>query len=265
MKNFKKGEFMIRYLCLFVLLGVLLVPTAEGVSRSEPYVIYENTDFEYCIKYPASYEAFLVTSEGKNTGVILQREEGTITVYAVPSAVVSEYRARGTEEVFISDYGVPGYKVYGQMPAQIDDPIYCFSPVMLFRQVLADKGNVLLQDLNQIAESFKFTYSTQEVFGENDNMETFLVRKDKSFRIELPANPTTGFAWEFDGLDLTAFAVINSGYAAPPTNLIGGGGTNWWVISPLKAGNYGIRLLYRRPWEEKDQAIKDYRLDFIVK
>ncbi|MDD5382052.1 MAG: protease inhibitor I42 family protein [Candidatus Margulisbacteria bacterium] len=94
---------------------------------------------------------------------------------------------------------------------------------------------------------------------------TMQVEKGKPFKLELEANPTTGYNWYITEMDESFFRVLDSGYQAKATGRVGTGGTSYWKILPLKNGSSKIRLLYFRPWEGKDKAVEEYRIRAVIR
>lgn len=106
----------------------------------------------------------------------------------------------------------------------------------------------------------KQAHVSSPIFHKADNAKTFVVPKNKSFRIELPSNPTTGFNWYIDKLDKTFFKIKKSGFNPSASHLIGAGGTAFWELVPMKQGYCRLRLLYYRSWEGKSKAVDEYTL-----
>jgi predicted secreted protein len=236
----------------------------------------------------------------KGEGMIDVRAMGAGTMYEkmpfdeyVKIAALSQiqnYEELVSIESFVSDYGIKGYKTYWEagetVPPDEDrepemsivGPIYYFplsqekksfghpvKTVMIsYYEYPNKKGNVP-QDAEQIARSYRYLDTYKGFFKEEDNGREFVVARGETFRIQLSANPTTGYSWGFDDLDQGSFEIVSSGYNPPLRKLVGAGGTSWWSIKPLRSGEKEIKLLYFRPWEGKEKAVERFKIDLLVK
>ena len=108
-----------------------------------------------------------------------------------------------------------------------------------------------------------------------DNGKTFTVEKGQSFKVELQANATTGYAWQVAstskklGWPSPREGVYEGGGAGGP---IGSGGVQvftWKTDSPLLKPSttaHAITLEYRRPWESEDTpAAQTFKFKIKVK
>lgn len=86
-------------------------------------------------------------------------------------------------------------------------------------------------------------------FGAADDGTTAAVGVGDRLEIALPANPSTGFAWEvvvFDGSVLRQEG--DPGFAAS-ADLPGASGTTVFTFTVIGSGATTLDLVYRRPWE----------------
>jgi inhibitor of cysteine peptidase len=71
----------------------------------------------------------------------------------------------------------------------------------------------------------------------------------KTTTIELPENPTTGYAWNVtlsSGLLIENNTYIQDNGTA---NKVGAGGTHQWVVKGVSTGKQTFSAIYKRPWE----------------
>jgi inhibitor of cysteine peptidase len=69
-------------------------------------------------------------------------------------------------------------------------------------------------------------------------------------RIELEANATTGYRWEFtDAADSGTLELEREDYERPTASLPGAGGKSVWTFRAVKPGDARLVFQYRRPWE----------------
>lgn len=103
-----------------------------------------------------------------------------------------------------------------------------------------------------------FTMMMLAVFAHADDVMSLDIAKgQKSFVVNLPANPTTGFQWSVVQYDKDLLTLGSSVYHGPNTKLIGAGGRMLFTFTL----NKGITLpktteltfKYARPWEKKGE------------
>jgi predicted secreted protein len=97
-----------------------------------------------------------------------------------------------------------------------------------------------------------------QVLTKDDGGKTIQLKVGDTFRLELAANPTTGFTWELDPAVVAAgmIKVKDSGYNpdAAAEGMVGVGGTAFWVIEAVKAGPCNLRLNYAQAWSDAAPA-----------
>ena len=73
----------------------------------------------------------------------------------------------------------------------------------------------------------------------------------------LRENPSTGFKWRLNTAQSTNLAiirVIDRGYQAAQSGLIGAPGSHRWEIEARAPGTASVVFTYARPWEHKPPA-----------
>jgi inhibitor of cysteine peptidase len=93
--------------------------------------------------------------------------------------------------------------------------------------------------------------------AEPQTTQTVSLRPGVSTTIALRENPSTGFKWRLDmtrSTDLSIIRIIDRGYRAGQTGLIGAPGTHRWEIKGRAPGTASIAFTYARPWEHKPPA-----------
>jgi len=78
-----------------------------------------------------------------------------------------------------------------------------------------------------------------------------------STTIALRENPSTGFRWRLDiarSTRLSIIRVIDRGYRAGQTGLIGAPGSHRWEIKARAPGAASVAFIYARSWEHKPPA-----------
>jgi inhibitor of cysteine peptidase len=87
--------------------------------------------------------------------------------------------------------------------------------------------------------------------SKTDNGTSVSISKGEHIRIELPANPSTGFTWQPSGLDASMLVQVGQ-TAYQPSNAIpvpGSGGTQTLEFAAVAAGSTTLTLIYHRPFE----------------
>jgi len=286
---------------IFIFLSLLLILT--GCAEKESEKVYRNPDFGFSVTYPAAYQAKEIKWVKEATGITLTKGAAQITVQAMPTgtdyakipfemyvreaaiAEIQNFNKLLLIEKFTSDYEIAGYKTFWAVIGHEDTetgevnektvvgPIYYFQPRL--KQQLGDQpvkvimisgyGGAATAEVEGVARSFRYLTTFKALFKKGNHGKLYIVKKDKPFRIELAANPTTGFNWYIDGLDENRFKVGVSGYEPERTGLVGSGGKSYWTITPLKEGLSTIRFLYYRSWEGKGKKVEEFILRVLVR
>ncbi len=87
--------------------------------------------------------------------------------------------------------------------------------------------------------------------------QTVALSPGTSTTIVLRENPSTGFKWRLNteqSTNLTIVRVIDRGYQAGQSGLIGAPGWHHWEIEARARGTASVVLTYARPWEHKPPA-----------
>lgn len=96
------------------------------------------------------------------------------------------------------------------------------------------------------------------------------VQRGDALRITLAGNPTTGYSWTRKGhlskeasenLHCDALQVNKSYTTSAPPGMCGGGGHFTFDVVPKSLGTHKLELVYARPWEPEDAAVKSFSVD----
>lgn len=282
------------------LVGVLAV-VLLGCATADKEKIYKNQDFSYSLTYPAGFQTKAIKWVKEETGLELKRNNQTITIQALPTGTdyaampfdryariaatvdIQNFTKLLASKPFISDYKIGGFETYWEViehedtdAGEIDQvkqvgPIYYFplakahklgdQPV---KAVMLYPDPALTAEAAEIAASFRHLNSFITLLRAKQHGKLFFARRDRPFRIELAANPTTGYNWYIAAMDESRFRVRRSGYDPEATGRVGGGGTSFWEVVPLKEGLGTIKLLYYRVWEGPGKAVDTFQVRVIV-
>jgi len=78
-----------------------------------------------------------------------------------------------------------------------------------------------------------------------------------STTIVLRENPSTGFRWQLNTAQSTRLSIVrvlDRGYQAARSGLIGASGSHGWEIKARAPGTASVAFTYARPWEHKPPA-----------
>ena len=231
-----------------------------------------------------------ITLQAMGAGTLYEGMPFDQYVKIAASVEIQNFEKLISSESFVSDYGVDGYKTYWLVVDHEDTdkgsfdttreagPIYYFPPltakklgdqpvkaIMLDFSTAPGSEKTIALDAEEIARSFRYARSLKLLVGQRHQGKKIYIETGKPFRLELTANPTTGFNWYLDDLDESYLKVKDSGYIASRNGRIGAPGVSYWEFMPLKEGNSVIRLLYYRSWEGKAKAVDKYQVKIRIR
>jgi predicted secreted protein len=280
---------------------LLVLILASGCVSREKEQTYTNRDFSFAVDFPAGYQVKPIKWVKEETGVELKDGQRTITIQVLPTGLdyarltfdqyariaasvdIQNFNKLVRIEPFTSAYNVKGYKTYwevikhedtdsGEINAtEVVGPLYYF-PLVRERKlggqpvkaVMVYPDPALSVEAEDVAASYRYRDSFVTRLRNQQHGKMFWARRGKQFRIALAANPTTGYNWYIAVLDEKQFKVRRSGYEPARSGLIGGGGTSYWDIIPLKEGLGTIKLLYYRVWEGAEKAVDQFQVRVLV-
>lgn len=70
------------------------------------------------------------------------------------------------------------------------------------------------------------------------------------FAIELAENPTTGYRWQIQEMDKSAFEVLEDAFS-PASGAVGAGGIRRWLIRARLPGDFHVAFEKKRSWEAR--------------
>ncbi len=85
------------------------------------------------------------------------------------------------------------------------------------------------------------------------------VKVNKEFTISLKSNPSTGYKWALS-FDKAFLKLKADRFNRPTKALIGAGGTQTFVLLPVREGETEVHLVYKRSWEKIIARERTYRL-----
>jgi inhibitor of cysteine peptidase len=89
---------------------------------------------------------------------------------------------------------------------------------------------------------------TCEDFTDNPNNESeFTLEVGDKIRIELCANPSTGYEWDYEMTVDGIVAEEDHDYDEPEDDLVGAPGTEFWTFEAVNSGNTEITMEYAPP------------------
>jgi inhibitor of cysteine peptidase len=85
---------------------------------------------------------------------------------------------------------------------------------------------------------------------EEENGEDVALTVNDTLQIQLDGNPTTGFIWEPENLDISFLEEIGAPVFVSRSNLMGASGQFTLTFKALRSGTVNLRLIYHRPFEK---------------
>lgn len=91
-------------------------------------------------------------------------------------------------------------------------------------------------------------------FGEDDSGKTITLAVGEQIQVTLESNPTTGYQWELDEIDLSVIKQQGevSYKATHNVYVVGSGGDETFIFEAVGAGETTLTLIYHQPWEEAE-------------
>jgi inhibitor of cysteine peptidase len=99
---------------------------------------------------------------------------------------------------------------------------------------------------------------------EGDNGRAVTVASGGQIAIQLPANPTTGYAWEATIGNPAALKEASPPTYTPSSSALGSGGTSTFHYAAAGAGQTDLTLVYRRSWETGVAPLKTYTIRIVI-
>ena len=98
------------------------------------------------------------------------------------------------------------------------------------------------------------TAAPPAVYDENDSGTTVPLGLGQELSINLPENPTTGYAWNATVTD--GLLIVNTAYTPDPQSagMVGVGGTRNWTVRGVRAGTQQFDAVYVRPFDPELSA-----------
>lgn len=96
--------------------------------------------------------------------------------------------------------------------------------------------------------------------------DTAAGKADIQAKIELPENPSTGYAWFYTLDDESIVEVTKDEYVEPKadTGVVGAAGTHIWEFKGLKEGKTVMKLDYYRSWEGVGESAESHEYEISV-
>ncbi len=94
-----------------------------------------------------------------------------------------------------------------------------------------------------------------------------IVRMNIGGRLDLvlAANPTTGYAWEAAAADSAVIREVGKEEFKPDSKAIGAGGRITLHFEAAASGRTGLKLVYRRPWENNIAPLDSFEITVAVR
>lgn len=99
----------------------------------------------------------------------------------------------------------------------------------------------------------------------SDNGGQIKVKTGDLIVIQLEGNPSTGYTWEAQNLDVAMFEMLGEPeFKSDNPDLVGSGGTLTLTFKTLKAGTATLNLVYHRPWEADVEPLDTFSITVTI-
>lgn len=104
----------------------------------------------------------------------------------------------------------------------------------------------------------------EQVLNDANNQQTIYLKPKETLSVKLPANPSTGYMWQFTPPDDGTVKLLGNWKHTPSKkNTPGAGGETSWRLLAGQSGETTLQFFYRRPWEDASAApaeIREYKI-----
>lgn len=109
-----------------------------------------------------------------------------------------------------------------------------------------------------------FCAQAEQILNDANHQQTITVKPKEIFIVKLPANPSTGYMWQFQPPeDGTVKLVGNWKHTPSKKNTPGAGGETTWRLVAGQSGETTLQFFYRRPWEDASveaAQVREYKI-----
>jgi predicted secreted protein len=100
--------------------------------------------------------------------------------------------------------------------------------------------------------------------GLEDDGGRFSLEVGATCSLQLPENPTTGYCWEVESLDLTRLQPLGSDFTLSTPASIGSGGLRLLSFRGLAPGVVTLSLRHWQPWQGLDSVNQRWRVTLVI-
>jgi inhibitor of cysteine peptidase len=108
------------------------------------------------------------------------------------------------------------------------------------------------------------SHSEGILLHESDSGQILELRVNDTFLILLDSNPSTGYSWNVEYIDLAVLEQVGEPLFTPDSNLPGSGGTTMFAFQTIAVGQTLLRLIYHRTWEEDTPPLKTFEITITI-
>lgn len=91
------------------------------------------------------------------------------------------------------------------------------------------------------------------------------LQTNEVLKIRLPANPSTGYVWQYKETGDAVLGLENVGFYNDVNGLIGAAGDQVWTFRAQKSGIVELTYIYVRPWEPERVPAQRFKLTIQVR
>ena len=105
------------------------------------------------------------------------------------------------------------------------------------------------------------------IIKEYSQKEKYSLRKGDIVEVILNANPSTGYKWQIENIDIAKIKIVEETYTAKKVkrDIVGSGGNKIYLFKAINKGNTTIDLIYSRPFEKDLPPQKILRINLEIR
>ena len=115
-----------------------------------------------------------------------------------------------------------------------------------------------------IVASFALDHPFTPTLTGGDAGKTIVLKLGDTLAATLEGNPTTGYIWVMDPAENSILKQVGEPEAVPETELLGASAMITLKFEAIKAGQTGLKLVYRQPWDKDTAPQKTFEAFVVV-
>ena len=115
-----------------------------------------------------------------------------------------------------------------------------------------------------IVASFALDHPFTPTLTDGDAGKTIMLKQGQTLAVTLEGNLTTGYNWVMDPAENPILKQLGEPEAVPESDLLGAPALITLKFEAIKAGQTGLKLVYRQPWEKTAAPEKTFEATVVI-